>query len=223
MEKAEKSPSDRQIRALAAAGRVARRPGVASFGEQRPESIAQRTLADAIERGLRTVAQRALTEGMQHSPRLMAQRKQLTGIFGEVKPRGRVKPTLQTKRGHALNTDQSLERAADRMGESALQAAVPPAHGVLREHAMAPGAAVVQRNISTAAFEHSTNYFINPVNRHTLYSNTASPAPAPEQLYAKRTEFDDHQQVNLHAWQPNVRFLDVQQKTVEFENMGPRW
>ena len=41
---------------------------------------------------------------------------------------GRVRPTMQLKRGDALNDDSGLEREADAMGGLALRSARPPAH-----------------------------------------------------------------------------------------------
>lgn len=215
MEPAEKSPPDRTNRA--AAERVPQTPGIASFVDNRSGAVAQRKLAEAIARSPRAAAQRAWITGIHNSPRMVAQREQLTGMGGGAAQReGRLAQAAPGRARRQTNIGLPDNLQPGRVSHTRANHAEgsPVATDVVSRPSIS---AVVQRNIRTGGFEHSANYFINPVNRHTLYSNTASPPPAPQQLYAQTTEFDDDQQVDLNAWQPNVRFLDVQQKSIEFE------
>jgi hypothetical protein len=53
-----------------------------TFADARPEALAQRKLAQAIDRSPRMAAQRALGNHPQGSPRMVAQRQQIGSLFG---------------------------------------------------------------------------------------------------------------------------------------------
>lgn len=125
--------------------RTISKPPEARFINNRPESIAQRKLADSIKHSPRQLAQSKTANLIKNSSKQLAQRKILEAMQGSAilsaqrqQARGRVQPTMQMKDGVFANDDWGSEQEADRTGENAVQMRrdtshkQPEPHGVIQ-------------------------------------------------------------------------------------------
>lgn len=125
--------------------RTISKPPEGRFINNRPESIAQRKLADSIKHSPRQLAQSKTANLIKNSSKQLAQRKILEAMQGSAilsaqrrQARGRVQPTMQMKDGVFANDDRGSEQEADKTRENAVQMRrdtsrkQPEPHGVIQ-------------------------------------------------------------------------------------------